>query len=163
MGNFCKSNNDCCPVTEVCNNGYCENPNHIADPVHYDPDPTHCIKQEDSTCTTLPKGSKAYCYADDAEHPQQSQFCAYEKDGFLVGVEPGCCNKTCPNEECDPVQTGIQPADPEKQRPRNAPFTTDKKKKKRSDNNEPFPLLLKLLLIIFAILLVSAGIFLSVG
>lgn len=149
-GNMCSSDSDCCEGTEVCDSGSCVS--HTADPIQYE-DGTTCVK----TCNIpLPKDAKPYCYANDEEHPNEIQICAYEKDGFLFPVE-GCCDKICPSEECPTSIT--QPAPPQKDRPKSAPY----KPRKKKSTSEPFPMLLKILLIIFAILLVSAAIFLSVG
>lgn len=149
-GNVCSSDVDCCEGSEICDYGTCVS--HSSDPIHYE-DGTNCVK---SCNVPLPKDTKAYCYANDDEHPNEIQFCAYEKDGFLVAVD-GCCDKICPSEQCP---TSIaKPAPPQKERPKNIPYKPRTKKNKP----EPFPMLLKMLLIIFVILLVSAAIFLSVG
>jgi len=149
-GTACSSDTDCCSGIEVCDHGSCVS--HTSDPVHYE-DGTSCVK----TCNTpLPKGAKPYCYANDDEHPNEIQFCAYEKDGFLFEVD-GCCDKICPSEQC-PVSVAA-PAPPQKDRPKGIPY----KPRAKKNISEPLPMLLKMLLLIFAVLLVSAAIFLSVG
>ena len=151
-GDTCSSDSDCCEGTESCDDsGSCVS--RTADPINYE-DGSSCVK---SCNVPVPKGSKTYCYANDEEHPNEIQFCAYEKDGFLIAAD-GCCDKICPSEECPPSIS--KPASPQKDRPKGAPY--HKKSKKKSDS-EPLPMLVKILLIIFAILLVSAAIFLSVG
>lgn len=101
----------------------------------------------------LPKGVTAHCYAnDDTQYPTKDQFCAFEQDGFLEEA-PGCCTTVCPSEICP----SVKPADPWT---RPAGIKTNPKSKK---DEEPFPFLLKMILIVFAILLVAAGIFLSVS
>lgn len=141
-----------CDTKNTCLNKICvPDLGYIPDKVNYG-DGTNCP----TSCNTpVPKGITPYCYANDDEHPNEIQFCAYEKDGFLIAAE-GCCKKQCPSEECTVKQA--PPAPPEKTRPVGAPY----KKKDKKPKNEPFPKLLKILLIIFAILLISAGIFLSV-
>ena len=156
----CKTSGDCCPYTETCSGGVCTSPN--SDPALHrtcTPDPTKpddcppCIK----ACNTpVPKGVQPYCYANDDEHPNDIQICAYEKDGFLIPAE-GCCDKPCPSEDCTLKEAPA--ALPEQTRPVGAPTT----KKDDPPDDEPFPKLIKLLLIIFGILLIVAGIFLSVN
>jgi hypothetical protein len=149
-GNTCSLDTDCCDGTEVCDNGSCVS--HTADPIQYE-DGTSCVK----TCNVpVPKDAKPYCYANDAEHPNEIQFCAYEKDGFLIAAE-GCCDKICPSEECPPSVAA--PAPPQKDRPVGVPY----KPRPKKDSPEPLPMLVKILLLILAILLVAAAIFLSVG
>ena len=175
--NTCKSDKDCKLDVEKCSihgsgGGICipsalDDPNHTADPVNYNCFPTGtptcnpppCVLAGTGDCKNLPAGVKPYCYANDEEHPDEIQICAYEKNGFLIPAN-GCCSKTCPSEECDPKHYPAPPAKPEKDRPKGVPYT--KKSKKSKPKDEPFPKLLKIILVIFAILLVAAGIFLSV-
>ena len=162
-GLTCKTSTDCCPVTETCSGGVCTSAaGHTSDPAEHrtcTPDPTKpddcppCVK----ACNTpVPKGVTPYCYANDDEHPNDIQICAYEKDGFLIPAE-GCCKKICPSEDCTLKEAPAAP--PEKTRPVGAPYT----KKDKKPKDEPFPKLIKLLLIIFGILLIVGGIFLSVN
>jgi len=123
-------------------------PGHKTDKIRYE-DGSNCV----NTCKkVLPDGVQPFCYANDDENPDEIQICAYEKDGFLFPVD-GCCSKTCPSEQCPPSIS--PPAKPERDRPQGVPYMDENEK-------EPFPKLVELMLIIFAILLVSAGIFLSV-
>ena len=153
--------NSTCDTKNTCINGICTpDQGYTPDPVEYcdkKTDPTCiCAKKETGDCSRIPKGVKPYCYADDDEHPNELQFCAYEQGGFLIAAE-GCCTRTCPSEKCQPSESDAGP--PDKDRPKGAPYKEKKEKKK----DEPFPKLLKILLIIFAILLIAAGIFLSVS
>ena len=156
----CTTSGDC-DTKNTCIKGIC------TPDQGYTPDPiSYCDKKTDKTCicpiaksgdcSRIPKGITPYCYADDDEHPNELQFCAYEQGGFLVAAE-GCCTRTCPSEKCQPSESDAGP--PDKDRPKGAPYKEKKEKKK----DEPFPKLLKILLIIFAILLIAAGIFLSVS
>jgi hypothetical protein len=153
-GGKCKDDSECCSANEHCDvdNQLCVP--HQADPISYE-NGSNCVK----TCSiTLPKGAKPYCYANDDEHPNEIQICGYEKDGFLIAAD-GCCDKICPSEQCpEPL---AKPAPPEQPRPKNAPYKP--KKKKTDDTSQPLPMLIKIMLILFAILLVAAAIFLSVG
>ena len=128
---------------------------HTKDPLHYDErdDPKVCIFTNDKT--TCPRVTA--CYSNDDEYPNDNQFCGYLKDGTLFAA-PGCCNPVCPSEHC-PVLKNTK-HDPPAQVP---PGTVKPKKNDTKVKAEPFPKLLKMLLIILAILLVSAGIFISVG
>ena len=152
---------DDCDTKNTCIKGICTpDQGYTPDPVEYcdkKTDPTCiCPKKGTGDCSRIPKGITPYCYADDDEHPNELQFCAYEQGGFLVAAE-GCCTRTCPSEKCQPSESDAGP--PDKDRPKGAPYKEKKEKKK----DEPFPKLLKILLIIFAILLIAAGIFLSVS
>ena len=159
-GNTCKADSDCCEGTEYCDDsGSCVS--HTADPIEYNRYLKNADGKTIDTCVQkcnvpVPKSAKTYCYANDEEHPNEIQICAYEKDGFLIPAD-GCCDKICPSEQCD--LSIAKPAPPQKDRPKGAPY----KPRKKKSSSEPFPMLLKILLIIFAILLVSAAIFLSVG
>ena len=152
----CTTSNDC-DTKNTCIKGICTpDQGYTPDPVNYG-DGKSCILKGTGDCSRIPKGITPYCYPNDDEHPNEIQFCAYEKSGFLTAAE-GCCSKTCPSEECTVKQA--PPAQPEKDRPKGVPY---KKKDKKPKESEPFPKLLKILLIIFAILLIAAGIFLSVS
>ena len=144
----CKKDTDCCPDTETCSSGVCISAaGHTSDPAEHrtcTPDQTKpddcppCVK----ACNTpVPKDVTPYCYANDDEHPNDIQICAYEKDGFLIPAE-GCCKKICPSEDCTLKEAPAAP--PEKSRPVGAPY---KKKDKKPKGPEPFPKLLKILLI----------------
>ena len=153
-GKPCKSSVECCIDTEACEMGACTptaqtDPGHHTNKVQYESG-QNCIKSCD---TTLPDGVQPFCYANDDENPDEIQICAYESEGFLIPAN-GCCSKICPSEQCPP---SIAPAaKPERDYPQGVEIPS------RSDKNEPFPKLMKLILIVFAILLISAGIFLSV-
>jgi hypothetical protein len=122
---------------------------HTADPLSVG-DQNSCL----TTCSAiLPKDTKAYCYASqDSEHQDSDQFCGYEKDGFIYGAE-GCCDNPCPGEECpdEPPRKPEKIQSPSTKSPRSNSTPTPK----------PLPQLIKLLLIVFAILIVVAGIFVS--
>ena len=156
-GKSCKSSVECCIDTEACKKGVCtptahNDPGHHADKIQYESG-HNCIK---SCNTTLPEGVQPFCYANDDEHPDEIQICAYETEGFLIPSN-GCCSKICPSEQCPP---SIAPAaKPERDHPQGIEFKRDTKP---SDKNQPFPKLMQLILIVFAILLIAAGIFLSV-
>ena len=154
----CTATSDC-DLNNTCIKGVCvPEKGYTADPVNYcDKTDKTCIcpKAKSGDCSRVPKGVTPYCYADDDEHPNEIQVCAFEQGGFLVAAE-GCCTRTCPSEKCKPSESDAGP--PDKERPKGAPY----KKKDKKPKDEPFPKLLKILLIIFAILLISAGIFLSV-
>ena len=155
-GKSCKSSVECCIDTETCKMGACtptakNDPGHHADKIQYESG-QNCIK---SCNTTLPEGVQPFCYANDDEHPDEIQICAYESEGFLVPAN-GCCSKICPSEQCP---LSIAPAaKPERDQPQGIEF----KRNPKPDENEPFPKLMQLILIVFAILLIAAGIFLSV-
>ncbi len=119
---------------------------------------------DDSLCKnpcTMPKGAKAYCYAQDErelpETQKTDQFCAYESKGFLEGA-PGCCKKPCPGE----CKSGVS-APPEKMRSKGVVDKKKHKKKDDPDTPKPFPRLLVILGIILAVLVVAASIFLVLG
>jgi hypothetical protein len=124
---------------------------HTADPLRTG-DQNSCS----TTCNGLPDGVKAYCYANqDSERQDYDQFCGYEKDGFVYGAE-GCCDKPCPGEECPDEP----PRKPEKIQSQS---TKSSKSKSKPPKPEPLPQLIKIMLVLFAILIVSAGIFVSAG
>lgn len=149
IGNTCKFDEDCCMGSEVCQSNVCSS--HNADPINYESG-SNCVK----TCSIqLPKDVKPYCYSNDEEHPNEIQFCAYEKNGVLISAE-GCCDKICPSEQCPPT-IAPSPVAPEKTRPQFSPYN---QRKPVDTTNQPLPKLLKLLLILFAILVLS-GIILS--
>jgi len=99
---------------------------------------------------------KAACYANpDTERPNKDQFCGYQTpDGTMMGLSLSCCTPSCPSEYCPDVP-------PKKPTP--LPSGAKLSKKSKIVKAEPLPKLLKMLLIILAILLVSAGIFISLG
>lgn len=112
--------------------------------------------QCDTTCSTkLPKGTKAYCYAnEDSERPDTDQFCGFEQHGFVMGA-PGCCDYPCPSEQC-----------PGKKKPQKyAPSSSsdEDKEKPKDDAPKPLPQLMKMILLLLAILVVAAGIFIAVS
>lgn len=109
------------------------------------------ICTQSKTCN-LPAGVVPYCYSNDPEYPNDNQICAYEQDGFLI-PSIGCCDKVCPSEHCPSLKGKSAP--PQKQLPLGISNPMMKK------TNKPFPKLIKLVLISFGILLVLAGIFLS--
>jgi hypothetical protein len=129
---------------------YKDDKGHTADPIRGDQD--SCL----TTCSViLPKGVKAYCYAnEDSERQDYDQFCAYEKDGFIYGAE-GCCDKPCPGEEC-PDEPARKPEKIQTQSKRSS------SSKSKTPAPQPLPQLIKIVLVLLAILLVVAGIFVSV-
>jgi hypothetical protein len=152
-GKPCKSSSECCLDTEICSKGACTaSQKSDTGKINYE-DGSNCKTKCDAV---LPDGVEPFCYANDDVNPDEIQICAYEKNGFLFPVE-GCCSKTCPSEQCPP--SIAPPSKPEKDRPKGAEY---KKRGKADVEKEPFPKLIQLMLIIFAILLTSAGIFLSV-
>ena len=127
--------------------------------VVYKDDTADPIKGDQNAClkvcsVVLPKGARAYCYAnEDSENPNADQFCGYEKDGFMYGAD-GCCARPCPGEECPDEP----PRPPEKVQSR-----TTKSTKTKKPEPKPLPRLVVVMLLILAVLLVLAGIFVSVG
>ena len=135
---------------------YKDDSSHTSDSLVYDESDDSMICVSKKPCN-LPIGAKPYCYSNDEEHPDDNQFCAYEKNGVLIGAD-GCCNKVCPSEHCPSTKGNSQK--PEKERPAGSPPPIKKSKNQKS---EPFPFLMKMILLVFVILLVVAGIFLSVA
>ena len=127
------------------------------------PKPTHkkdTFKHDETTdvsctdpCTIKQQAS---CYANpDTEHPNKDQYCGYQSpDGTMMGLQLSCCTPSCPSEHCPDVPP---------RKPTPLPPGAKLPKKGKIVKAEPLPKLLKMLLIILAILLVSAGIFISVG
>ena len=127
---------------------------HKNSPEYRDPTGSQCV----TTCSTkLPKGTKAYCYAnEDSESPDTDQFCGFEQHGFVMGA-PGCCDYPCPSEQCPGKKK------PQKYAPSSSSDDDDEDKRKRKDKPKPLPQLMKMILLLLAILVVTAGIFIAVS
>jgi len=128
-------------------------PGHTDAPEYRDPTGSQCVTK----CNTkLPKGTKAYCYAnEDSTSPDTDQFCGFEQHGFVVGA-PGCCEYSCPSEQCPGKKK------PQKYAP--SPSSRDEDKPKpKDDAPKPLPQLMKMILLLLAILVVTAGIFIAVS